>query len=183
MPEQPITIRVANDNDAAPLAIVAEDTFRDSFARFNTESDMNAHCTKKFGAAQQLAEIQDPRMLTILVEAGTSLIAFGQLREGTAPDCVEGRNPREILRLYVDRSKHGKGIAQSLMSALIDRAVQAGADSVWLGVWESNPRAIAFYNKSGFRAVGEHTFWLGSEKQRDVIMEYRPAAGEKLSVS
>ena len=182
MPE-PITIRVANKSDAALLAITAEATFRDSFAYANTEADMNAHCTKKFGAAQQLAEIQDPKMLTILVEAGTSLIAFGQLREGSAPACVQGLNPREILRLYVDRSWHGKGIAQTLMSELIDRAVQAGADSVWLGVWESNPRAIAFYNKSGFRAVGDHTFWLGSEKQRDVVMEYRPAAGEQLSVS
>lgn len=44
------------------------------------------------------------------------------------------------------------------------------ADVVWLGVWERNPRAIAFYRRSGFVEVGEHVFQLGSDPQRDVIM-------------
>ena len=177
MSEQSIHLRVAKEGDAASLATIAEATFRDSFAQFNSESDMNAHCAKRFGTARQLAEIQDPQMLTILVEGKTGLIAFGQLRAGHAPTCVQGRNTREILRLYVDRTWHGKGIAQTLMSNLIDYAVQSGADGVWLGVWEHNPRAIAFYRKSGFQSVGEHEFVLGTEHQRDVVMEYRPMPG------
>jgi ribosomal protein S18 acetylase RimI-like enzyme len=39
-----------------------------------------------------------------------------------------------------------------------------------LGVWENNPKAIAFYTKWGFENVGVHTFVLGSEEQRDFIL-------------
>jgi ribosomal protein S18 acetylase RimI-like enzyme len=41
---------------------------------------------------------------------------------------------------------------------------------VWLGVWEHNPRAIAFYKKYGFISVGEHPFPLGGDLQRDIVM-------------
>jgi RimJ/RimL family protein N-acetyltransferase len=41
---------------------------------------------------------------------------------------------------------------------------------VWLGVWERNPRAIAFYKKFGFLEVGVHVFPLGFDPQRDIVM-------------
>lgn len=168
-----ILIRAATERDAAALARIAEDTFRDAFGHANTEKDMDIHCARRFGAVQQLAEIRDPVMSTVLVEIDSTLVAFGQLRSGSAPPCVVGHRPSEIFRLYVDRSWHGKGIAQRLMSVLVGQAVDAGADSVWLGVWERNPRAIAFYEKSGFQSVGEHMFVLGTDPQRDLIMQYQ----------
>jgi ribosomal protein S18 acetylase RimI-like enzyme len=59
------------------------------------------------------------------------------------------------------------------MGACIDEAKHAGHDSVWLGVWERNVRAQAFYRKWNFRTVGEHMFRLGADLQRDLIMERR----------
>jgi diamine N-acetyltransferase len=55
---------------------------------------------------------------------------------------------------------------RSSISALEER----GCDVAWLGVWEKNPRAIAFYRKLGFSEVGEHAFQLGTDSHRDVIM-------------
>jgi ribosomal protein S18 acetylase RimI-like enzyme len=100
-------------------------------------------------------------------------VGFGQLRAGAAPAGVGGRSPREIYRLYVAEAWHGRGVAQPLMRRLIEQALGSGADGVWLGVWEHNPRAIAFYRKSGFVEVGEHTFVLGTDRQRDLVMQYR----------
>ena len=48
---------------------------------------------------------------------------------------------------------------------------QRGSTTAWLGVWEHNPRAIAFYRKWGFTPVGEHCFAVGDDPQRDVILE------------
>ncbi len=59
------------------------------------------------------------------------------------------------------------------MQGCIQEALQRGCDSVWLGVWEKNSRAISFYKKMGFQEVGEHTFTLGYDPQRDIIMELR----------
>ncbi len=57
------------------------------------------------------------------------------------------------------------------MRACVDEARQAGHDAIWLGVWERNGRAQAFYRKWNFRAVGQHVFQLGSDPQRDIVMQ------------
>jgi ribosomal protein S18 acetylase RimI-like enzyme len=168
-------IRAARESDAASLAQLAESTFREAFSQANAQQNMDAHCTNSFGVARQLEEIRNREMLTLLAEIDSRLIAFGQLRKGVTPRCVQGPLPMEIYRLYVDSPWHGKGVAHQLMSALIDQALEAGAKSLWLGVWEHNPRAIAFYGKFGFRCVGEHTFVLGTDKQRDLIMQFEVA--------
>jgi ribosomal protein S18 acetylase RimI-like enzyme len=41
---------------------------------------------------------------------------------------------------------------------------------VWLGVWEANEKAIGFYRSQGFEVFGAHTFRLGGEEQRDLLM-------------
>ena len=169
-------LRAAAESDAASLARFAEDAFRETFGRANAAGNMDIHCANSFGAARQLAEIRASDMSTVLAEVGSELVGFGQLRHGPAPACVHGVRPREIYRLYVDSAWHGRGIAQRLMAVLIRQAFDAGADGVWLGVWERNPRAISFYEKSGFRPVGDHTFLLGTDAQRDLVMQYQGEA-------
>jgi ribosomal protein S18 acetylase RimI-like enzyme len=56
------------------------------------------------------------------------------------------------------------------MDAVLAAAATAKADTVWLGVWEMNPRAISFYAKCGFTVVGEHVFVLGGDPQRDLVL-------------
>ena len=83
--------------------------------------------------------------------------------------------PLELKRLYVARAWHGQGVAQALMEAALDAARARGAATLWLGVWERNPRAAAFYRKYGFERVGEHTFMLGADAQTDWLL-VRPVA-------
>jgi ribosomal protein S18 acetylase RimI-like enzyme len=69
----------------------------------------------------------------------------------------------------------GKGAAHELMNACVDEMVHRGSDVIWLGVWDRNPGAIAFYKKFNFREIGEHVFPLGTDPQRDIVMA-RPVA-------
>ncbi|MDQ2855211.1 MAG: GNAT family N-acetyltransferase, partial [Acidobacteriota bacterium] len=41
---------------------------------------------------------------------------------------------------------------------------------LWLGVWEHNGRARAFYRKWKFVEFGEHIFQLGEDPQNDILM-------------
>jgi ribosomal protein S18 acetylase RimI-like enzyme len=93
------------------------------------------------------------------------------LHDGEPEKDVEGANPVEIVRLYVSRDWLGRGIGEQLMRACIDEARQTGHETLWLGVWERNARAQAFYRKWNFHTVGEHVFELGSDLQRDIVME------------
>jgi ribosomal protein S18 acetylase RimI-like enzyme len=156
--------------DAAPLAALAERTFRATFSRFNTRENMNAHCARTYGEAIQAREIADPAIETFVCDDGVELAGYAQLRWGTAPPCVPASQPAEIQRIYVEQRWQGKGVAQALMSRLLAAATRGGADQLWLGVWENNPRAIAYYQKVGFTKVGHHVFQLGDDPQHDWIM-------------
>jgi diamine N-acetyltransferase len=165
-----IRIRLAEEDDALALSVLAEKTFRDAFADSNTTANMQLHCAANYGHGLQLAEIRDSRCETWLVESDGSLAAYVQLRLDATSPMISGDRPVEIQRFYVDASHHGAGLAHQLMAHVIARAKAAGAATLWLGVWERNPRALAFYRKWGFDVAGEHTFNLGDDIQRDFMM-------------
>ena len=173
-PEYPLpTVRKASHSDAGQLAALAERTFRDTFGSANTAEDMDLHCRASYSAAIQAGEIAAPDMVTLLSEEGGQLVGFAQLRWAHAPSCVVAEAPGEIQRLYVAADWHGKGMAHELMRACMDELQARASDAVWLGVWERNPRAIAFYRKCGFVEVGDHVFPVGSDPQRDIVMARR----------
>jgi len=156
--------------DAIALAALAERTFRATFGGFNTPEDTDLHCRRTYGEHLQAREIANTETVTLVTEEDGGLIAFAHLRWMAPPPCVVARSPGEIQRFYVRDDHHGRGVAHELMSACIEEFRAANNDVVWLGVWEKNPKAIAFYAKSGFIEVGEHLFALGQDLQRDIVM-------------
>ena len=167
-----IHVRPATGADSDALSRLGAATFYDTFGGSSTPEDMAQYLAEAFTPAQQAREIADPDGIVLVAEdrsdAGTiSLIGYAHLVAGAAPAAVTGPAPIELKRLYVDREWHGRGVAQALMDAALDAARSSGAQTVWLGVWERNPRAIAFYAKCGFTRVGQHTFVLGTDAQTD----------------
>jgi len=177
------TVRSASPKDSRALHEIAESTFRETFGPSNTAEDMELHCSRFFTPEAQARELADPAIETLVVDdpaaESSRLIAYVQLRSGPAPSGVDARSPLEIQRFYVRSGLRGTGLAQVLMTAAVERARERGAGALWLGVWEKNPRAFRFYEKSGFREFGAHTFLLGTDPQRDVLMrrDVREAEG------
>lgn len=165
-----VAIRRAVPSDAAELAGLGARTFSDAFGADNRPEDLEAHLTTSYGIRQQAEELANPDMVTLVAEHDGELAAFAQVRRGPAPACVAGESPVELWRFYVDRSWHGRGIAQRLMDASLAAARELGGRTLWLSVWERNPRAIAFYTKTGFRNVGTKDFWVGSDRQTDFVL-------------
>ena len=165
-----ITIRPTVPEDAGPLAALAARTFQETFGAANDPADMALHLASAYGLAQQSRELADPAMATLVAEADGRLAGFAQLREGAAPGCVAGAAPIELLRFYVDAPWQGRGLAQALMDAVRRSAADRGRRTLWLGVWERNERAQAFYRKCGFRKVGTQVFVVGTDPQTDHVM-------------
>jgi ribosomal protein S18 acetylase RimI-like enzyme len=165
-----MTVRIAVPADAAPLAALAEQTFRDAFGPQNHPADLDTYCALSFGAVTQRRELLDPGLVTWLSETAGELTGYAQLRLDAPHDRVAAPRCAELRRLYVASAFHGAGVAQALMDTALSAAERVAADWLWLGVWEHNPRAIAFYRKYGFREVGEQRFQIGSDLQRDLVM-------------
>jgi ribosomal protein S18 acetylase RimI-like enzyme len=159
-------IRVATPADAATLAAISLKTFVDTFAPHNTAADMHSYTSAAFGEEKQRRELETEGVLTLLGEDDADTIAYAQIRR--TPGAPHG--DVEIVRFYVDQPHHGRGIAQLLMDAVETHARTLGGTRLWLGVWEHNVRAIAFYRKRGFIQCGAHPFLLGTDLQTDWVM-------------
>ena len=173
--EAGVKIRRAEIRDAASLSELGAMTFRDTFEAENSREDMARYLTDAFTPEVQATEITDPAGIVLLAEhdgesGDATLVGYAHLVSGKVPEAVQGRAPLELKRLYVARAWHGRGVAQALMQAAIDAARARGAQTLWLGVWERNSRALAFYAKYGFVRVGEHTFVLGADAQTDWVL-------------
>jgi ribosomal protein S18 acetylase RimI-like enzyme len=172
-----ILIRRGVVADASALAEFAARTFADTFAADNWPDDMHAHITPFYGVRQQTEELADPNVITLLASPQGVLVAYAQVRRGSPPDCVTQEQPIELHRFYVDRPAHGSGVASALMVAVHEAARELGGQHLWLGVWERNQRAIAFYAKMGFLPIGSHDFYVGPDRQTDrvfVMAVHRP---------
>ena len=166
-----VTIRRANSDDAKVLAELGARTFEQTFAADNTSEDMAAYLALHFSVAQQTAELAHPSSTFLIAEVDGQAAGYAKLHAGEPPEDIEGALPIELVRLYVSHEWLGRGVGEALMHACIDEAHNAGHETLWLGVWERNARAQAFYRKWDFRAVGEHMFQLGEDMQRDILME------------
>lgn len=171
-----LIIRRGVANDAAALAEFSARTFTDTYAAHNTAANLRAHLDTAFGVPQQTRELTDPAASTVIAEWSGAIAGYAQLRRAPAPSCVTAEAPIEIHRFYVDRSAHGTGLAALLMTEAHRAAWALGGRHVWLGVWERNARAIAFYRKSGFVDVGTQDFFVGADRQTDrvVVMPVLP---------
>ncbi len=165
-----ITIRRGNPADASLLADFAAGTFRETYAAQNRPEDMALHIGRAYGLSQQGAELANPEMSTLLAEVDGQQAGYAQLRASTVPECVRGVRPLELWRFYVAAQWHGLGVAYALMKSVELEARAREADTVWLGVWEQNERARAFYRKCGFADVGSQVFMLGTDPQADRLM-------------
>ncbi len=132
---------------------------------------MVIHLATAFSIEAMQAALADRDVAAwIALDAGHAAIGYATLRRGSRASGVEGAKPAEVQRIYVEESWHGHGVGEALMRACVDQATAWRCDVLWLGVWQENPRAIAFYEKNGFRVVGEQTFMLGRDAQRDYVM-------------
>ena len=164
------TIRPATSDDAEMLAHLAECTFRDTFATADNHADLDRYCATSFGPEIQQQEILDPNCVTLLAEIEDQPVAFAQVLLHSPKACLPVDRSSELRRLYVSQEWHGRGVARDVMTHVMATVTDAGAGHIWLGVWEHNPRAIAFYRKYGFEVVGEHVFQFGNDPQRDLVM-------------
>jgi GNAT superfamily N-acetyltransferase len=165
-----IHIRTGVEADAPALAAFAARTFEETFGPHNRPEDLHAHLQKAFGITQQTQELLNPNMVTLLAHQGATLVAFAQVQRQDPPPGILIDSTVELHRFYVDHPAHGKGVAQRLMRAVHTVARAFHARNLWLGVWERNARAIAFYKKVGFVDRGSHDFLVGSDRQTDLVL-------------
>lgn len=166
-----VVIRHCTLQDAGLLAELGARTFLETFAADNKPENMTEYLAKAFSSKQQASELSDASVCFKIAELEGLVVGYSMMRSGIAPSVVTGEKAIELVRLYVSRLCIGHGIGAALMEDCVREARMRGQQTIWLGVWENNHRAQAFYRKWNFVEVGTHTFQLGDDAQRDLLMQ------------
>jgi len=163
------TIRNATASDAANLAKIGAECFYETYVADNTPADMELHLKRTFSESLQAQELAHSTNHCLLLYHAAELAGYCLLGLNAPPAIVTGPNPMEIRRFYLQKRWHGHGGAQQLMQAALASARAGAHQTVWLGAFAKNMRAIAFYKRFGFVDVGTGTFMLGTSAQDDRI--------------
>ncbi len=164
-------LRKATIEDTAAIVQIGMQTFYDTFAAINKKEDMDIYLAKNFNTRQVESELSDPCNTFILAEVDGIPVGYAKLRKSETPRELKGAHSIEIERVYAAKDYIGKKVGHKLIDAMLNIARQEEYDAIWLGVWEHNERAIAFYKKQGFEKFGSHPFMLGNDLQTDHLMK------------
>ncbi|WP_330745896.1 GNAT family N-acetyltransferase [Chryseobacterium sp. CP-77] len=166
-----IILRQIAENEIVPLQEISKKTFFETFSEDNTQESMNIYLEKSFSKEKLFTELNDQNSEFYFAELDNEVIGYLKLNMGLSQTEDKLDNALEIERIYVLKEFHGKKVGQVLYQKALEIAVQKQVHYIWLGVWEKNDRAIAFYRKNGFKEFDKHIFRLGEEEQTDIMMK------------
>ncbi|WP_455587992.1 N-acetyltransferase family protein [Bifidobacterium sp.] len=164
-------IEMAQSTDVNTIRDLSIATFAETFASLNTEEDMEQYNERHFSTDELQREIDNPDSTFMVAKVDGVPAGYMKVNVGDAQTEEMLGNRMEVQRLYILRQYKRNGLGTRFMHTAFDMARAQGKSVIWLGVWEHNDAAIAFYKRMGFVQFGSHDFVLGEDRQTDLLME------------
>ncbi|MEY8564513.1 GNAT family N-acetyltransferase [Bifidobacterium pseudolongum] len=164
-------IEMAQSTDVNTIRDLSIATFAETFASLNTEEDMEQYNERHFSTDELQREIDNPDSTFMVAKVDGVPAGYMKVNVGDAQTEEMLGNRMEVQRLYILRQYKRNGLGARFMHTAFDMARAQGKSVIWLGVWEHNDAAIAFYKRMGFVQFGSHDFVLGEDRQTDLLME------------
>jgi ribosomal protein S18 acetylase RimI-like enzyme len=169
---QPIKIRRCVAGDEVALSIVGQATFLDAFAGVLAGKDILGHCVRQHSSEKYAGWLRDPASAVWIaeVESGQAPIGYLVLRKPDLPLSDISPEDAEVKRVYLLSRFRGAGVGRRLMLEAETYARAQGIRRLLLGVYSGNDAAISFYEKLGYKRVGERSFEVGDNTYHDFIL-------------
>jgi diamine N-acetyltransferase len=171
MTKEEYRIRPCDMSDLEVLRNIAWQTYDDTFRHFNEPANLDAYLAAAFTREKLQEELGNPHSFFFFLVSGGAVAGYLKVNDAAAQTDLHDAHSLEIERIYVTRDYQGLGFGKALLEKAMEIAKERKRTFVWLGVWEKNGNAIAFYEKMGFSRIGTHDFYLGKERQTDLIMK------------
>lgn len=166
----PITINKCTSKDIILLQQISIETFYDTFNDHNSPDNMKAYLENAFNLEQLDKELSNNSSQFYFLYSKEDIAGYLKVNTDEAQTESMGNDALEVERIYIKHKYQKKGLGKYLFNKALEIAIALGKKKIWLGVWEKNENALAFYNKMGFVKTGSHSFYMGDEEQTDFIM-------------
>lgn len=165
-----IIIKKCTLEDIWNLQTLSTETFRETFQEQNSPEHLSAYIESAYNVEQLKQEITNPSSQFYFIYLDSELAGYLKVNTDEAQSEAMDSISLEVERIYVKKKFQKQGIGKHLMDKAMEIAMEQQKQKIWLGVWEDNENAIAFYQKKGFVQTGAHSFFMGDDEQVDLIM-------------
>ena len=165
-----IHLQKITKNNVQDLQEVSIQTFTETFKDNNSEKSLNDYLNTAYELTKLEKELENPHSEFYFAYFNNELAGYLKININDAQSEKMGENALEVERIYIKKSFKRRGICRHLIETAEQLAKKYQKNLMWLGVWEYNPKAIAFYETLGFKVIGAHSFFMGEEEQTDLIM-------------
>ncbi|WP_223067407.1 GNAT family N-acetyltransferase [Paenibacillus caui] len=165
-----INIKKCTLEDSRKLQEISYETFNETFKHQNSPENMNAYLERAFNLKQLEKELSNISSQFFFVYFNNEVAGYLKVNTNDAQSEEMGDESLEIERIYIKSKFQKHGLGKYLLNKAMEIARERNKKKIWLGVWENNENAIAFYKKMGFVQTGAHSFYMGDEEQMDFIM-------------
>ena len=165
-----INIKKCTIEDLRILQEISYQTFDETFKDQNSPKNMKTYLEQAFNLKQLEKELSNVSSQFFFVYYNDEVAGYLKVNINDAQSEEMGDESLEMERIYIKNKFQRHGLGKYLLDKAMEIVIERNKKKIWLGVWEKNENAIAFYKKMGFVHTGSHAFYMGDEEQIDLIM-------------
>jgi ribosomal protein S18 acetylase RimI-like enzyme len=165
----PVVWRAAVVADAEALAYLGAATFMATFAFDHPGQPLMEYLRQEHSAAYYAAALGYPAIDILLGETPLGApVGYAMVTPPSHP-ALQQEGDIELKRIYLLGPWQGGGNGKDLLDRVFEVTEKRGAKRLLLSVYEKNVRAVGFYERAGFAAIGETVFMVGPVPFRDLV--------------
>jgi len=166
-----IEIRLANKEDAQFIALLGRVTFTETFGHLYSDyQDLMNYYDSTFSVEKIENSIEKPDNVFWIAFINRLPVGYTKLKLNSKSKFIDSENVCQLQKIYVLKDFLSMKIGFQLQKLLLEKSKELGFEKIWLSVLNSNERAINFYIKNGFEAIGNHDFQIGKENFEFIAM-------------
>ena len=165
----PVIWRKAGVHDADALALLGSATFLATFAFDHPGQPLIEHLRTEHSPEYYANALAQPGVEIVIGETLLGApVGYAMITPPSHPD-LQQDGDIELKRIYLLGPWQGAGNGRQLLEQAFAIAAERGAKRMLLAVYENNEKALAFYERAGFAAIGNTVFMVGDAPFRDMF--------------
>lgn len=157
-----VKIVKATIDDWEVLTKISKQSFLESHGTSASKEDIESFTSKNYCKNAFTEELLDLANSYHLIYFNNEVAGYSKIVCNTPNINIKEQNITKLDRLYLLKAFYNKNLGSKLFDFNINVSKNNQQKGIWLAVWVENFRAIRFYEKKGFKIVGDYSFKLSN---------------------
>lgn len=158
-----IRIVKATIKECEVLEKISKQAFLESHGHSASKEDVDLFIHKTYSKAAFTKELLSSKNEYHLIYFNNQIAGYSKIVCNSPNINVTSQNITKLDRLYLLKKFYGQNLGKKIFDFNIELSKRNGQKGIWLAVWVKNFKAIRFYEKMGFKIVGDYNFKISEQ--------------------